>query len=241
MQIAVLSDIHGNLDALKAVLADIDAQEIGEIITLGDNIGYGPDPDEVVKLLAARGVSSTLGNHEMAAVFPEVPNRMNPTASKALEVTRSLLSEEAVAWIRELPQFIIRHNGRFVHGCPPDLWHKYLFTVNGSQLDHAFASFRESVCFVGHTHDLELISRCGDRTVRGPLPEGRTVLEPSCRYIVNIGSVGQPRDGDPRAKYAVWEPDSGRMAMRFLPYDAMAVAKRIVARGIPETYASRLL
>ena len=118
MRLAILSDIHGNYRAFEAVLEDIEQQQIDGIISLGDNIGYGPEPEKVVLELIRRDVGSVMGNHELALISPSYYARLNFLAQESLDISRSLLSEESLAWLAALQPVIIRSNARFCHGCP---------------------------------------------------------------------------------------------------------------------------
>lgn len=240
MPIAVLSDIHANLAAFEAVLKDIDAHDAAEIISLGDNVGYGPQPDEVVQLCRARRVISVAGNHEVGVVLQHERSRFNSQSREALMRTVELLSPESIEWMSLLPHGLTRHGCRFVHGMPPSSVHKYLFSVNGGELKGAFQAFLGPLCFVGHTHELELVQLKDGTLTRRPLVEGDNVLDMTTRYIVNVGSVGQPRDGDNRAKYALWYPDEGRVVIRFIPYDIERTVALFPERGMPLRYADRL-
>ncbi len=240
MKLAVLSDIHSNLEAFRRVLEDIDNQGVTEIVSLGDNVGYGPEPEAVVALVRERGIPSVQGNHELGLVRRKDISWFNPTARQALRRTRELVSESSLAWCATLPPYLVRHGCRFVHGFPPDSARLYLFACEDGEVVAAMDRIAERVCFVGHTHDLELVTISGGAVERAPLPHGPTRLDTTLRYIVNIGSVGQPRDGDNRAKYVLWEPESGLVTVRRVAYDIAVTAEKILALGIPAQYANRL-
>jgi len=241
LRLAVLSDIHGNIEALRAVFADIDALGITDIIALGDNVGYGPRPEEVIALLRQRAVSSVMGNHEAGLSFASSLAWFNPVARKALDITRELVSAETLAYAASLPDHLVTDGLRFVHGAPPRAINTYLFELDEEELAGLFRLYPERVCFAGHTHDLKLY------TLRGKTVEKRYFektaalrLEPGARHIVNAGSVGQPRDGDHRAKYVIYDRDKDSVQVRRLEYDIEKTAREIIERGIPEAYARRL-
>lgn len=240
MPIAILSDIHGNLPAFEAVLNDMKGFEVTEIISLGDNIGYGPQPDEVVKLCQQTDVISVAGNHEVGALLQRERRRFNSQSREALMRTIELLSPQALDWIATLPRGLSRHGCRFVHGMPPESVSKYLFMVSDGELKGAFQAFLGEICFVGHTHELALVKYKDGQLSKMPLPEGDTQFGADARYIVNVGSVGQPRDGDNRAKYIVWWPDERRIKVRFVPYDIEKTIDLFAQKGMPERYADRL-
>jgi diadenosine tetraphosphatase ApaH/serine/threonine PP2A family protein phosphatase len=241
MKIAVLSDIHGNMDALEQVLADIDGRGVASVLSLGDNIGYGAEPERVVQALMARGIPSVLGNHELAAKKPGFLGWFNPTARTSLTMTLRMLSAESMAFIAGLPNFRVIHGCRLVHGFPPDSPTLYLFQVSPEVQQKTLRDLPERICFVGHTHVLGLIRHDGRTLADVAFKEGANRLDPVMQYLVNIGSVGQPRDGDPRAKYVIWDPAESTLEIRCVPYDARAAAAKIIAAGMPGEHAQRLL
>lgn len=241
MRLAILSDIHGNYEAFKEVLADMDAQKTDDTLCLGDCIGYGPEPEAVLNEVQRRRIETVMGNHEMAACSREHLNWFNPMAKRSLEITLTMLSQTSLAFIRSLPYSREKHQQRFVHGFPPDSAQTYLFQKSRFKLRQAFSEMKEVNCFIGHTHDLELISFDGRQAERHPLSQGVTQLDPKLRYMVNVGSVGQPRDGTNHAKYVIWDDQSNTLDVRFISYDIAATVAKIKAANMPEGHAKRLL
>ena len=246
--LAVLSDAHGNAEALRAVLADVDACGARALVFLGDAVGYGPDPEEVVALLRGRGASMVLGNHEDGVLHDDILPMFNPQARQNVLQTRKLLSKETLAFLAELPTSIAAGNARFVHGCPPDDPHKYLFEITTAKLRSILHRFHERICFVGHTHEMRVLAvppdgASGQGSIQRTVPgEGeRYELRPDWRYVVNVGAVGQPRDGDNRAKYVLWDRAADTLEFRRVDYDYRTTAKKILERGFHERYADRLL
>ena len=239
MRIAVLSDIHGNLEALREVLDDLDRLDVDRTVSLGDNVGYGPEPEAVVRTLRERGIPSVMGNHEWALGRPENLGWFNPAAREALVRTEALLSEPSLSCCRSLPASLTLEGCRFVHGLPPDDLLTYLFQADAVDLERTLAALEEETCFVGHTHELLLVEVGEKGLEAGRLGEGRHELREG-RRLVNAGSVGQPRDGDNRAKYVIWDPEARGLEVRFLSYDIQRTAEGIVAAGIPQVYADRL-
>ena len=240
MKAAVISDIHANLEAFKSVLSDIDKLGISSIACLGDNVGYGPEPEAVVDLVRARHIPCVMGNHELVLTKARHLSRMNPSARKSAVMTRDLVSDRTMDYMRSLKPTLHFHGALCVHGCPPDSITTYLMMLSEADLVDVFRSYDEAVCFVGHTHDLECISFDGHQVTRHPLGRTPIDLKPDRRYIINAGSVGQPRDGDNRAKYLVWDPADHSVRTRFVPYDIAKTAERIVQLGLPEYNATRL-
>jgi diadenosine tetraphosphatase ApaH/serine/threonine PP2A family protein phosphatase len=240
MRIAVISDIHANGDALTAVLADIDRQAPDALVCVGDSIGYGAEPERVLRTLRRRRIPATLGNHEQAVLEPERLEWFNHLARESLVKTAAMLSEDARRMIAGFPPFLIAHGCRFVHGFPPQSITTYHFEVSPEDRHRILVSIPEAVTFIGHTHDLTLISCDGRRTTESPLGPGRRPLAPNRRAIVCVGSVGQPRDGDPNAKYVIWDTAAAMLEVRFVRYDIGAAAAKIIAAGLPAVHANRL-
>ena len=241
MRIAVLSDIHGNMDAFEKVLEDIERIRPDAVFSLGDNIGYGPEPERVIQTLMRLQIPSVLGNHELAANDPGFLEWFNPLARRSLAMTFERLSPESLGFIQQLPTHLSAHGLRMVHGFPPDSPTLYMFQVESRQKHQILMSLPERVCLVGHTHVLEIAS--GDRAGFSEVAfrEGENALDAERAYLINIGSVGQPRDGDLRAKYVVWDAVHNTLDIRCVAYDARAAAAKIIAAGMPEAHARRLL
>lgn len=240
MKTAIISDIHGNLDAFQKVLADIEKLKVAETICLGDCIGYGPEPEAVISEVRKRQIPTILGNHELAVFDRKHLTWFNPRARSSVEKSIGMLSEASIAFIRKLPRSYTGEDFRCAHGYPPDSARTYLFQKLPSQLIKTFKEMTERICFVGHTHDLEIIDFDGRQVEHHPLSEGQSILNPNDKYIVNVGSVGQPRDGNNKAKYVIYDSDRQQIEVRFVEYDIAAVVEKIKAAGLPEVHARRL-
>jgi predicted phosphodiesterase len=240
VKLAVISDIHGNLEALKEVLADIDFKGIETVVCLGDNIGYGPEPDQVIKLLRSRKIPSLMGNHELGLVDKDKLHGFNPLAKRSLLLTEKFLSQESLAYLKTLPVNMFVDGCLLVHGFPPDSVSTYLFQFSRTQLPKIFKKMEYDLCMVGHTHELLLISCTEGRVSKARLSEGVQTLAAESKYIVNVGSVGQPRDGNNNAKYVIWESKTRTLEVRFVPYDIRKTAEKIIAIGLPKAHADRL-
>ncbi|MCP4890613.1 metallophosphoesterase family protein [Rubripirellula sp.] len=232
---AIVSDIHGNYTALQAVLEDIDGQNVDRIVCLGDVIGYGPSPceclDEVSKFEFC-----VLGNHDSSALFD--PEGFNLAAEQAIFWTRSRIqspvdgAEEGrrrMQFICGLPRVVDEGSSLFVHGSPRSPTNEYVFpedTQNIKKMEKLF-SLVPSICFQGHTH-VPGIFTCDFRFVRPcEIGAGYGVGDPSQRVMVNVGSVGQPRDGDPRSCYVVYDGQS--IEFRRVEYDVEKTVQAIEA------------
>lgn len=241
MRLAVVSDIHGNFEALESVLADIASASVDRIISLGDNIGYGADSEAVLRRLRASPIDSVRGNHELAVIDPKARSWFNPQALTSIMYTMAHLSDDAIQYLHTLPSSLHIDTHWFVHGFPPDSETRYLFQAGTNEIRKGLAATGCPICFVGHTHDLEIITIDESAIERRQLPCGAALLERDKRYIVNIGSVGQPRDGNRDAKYIVFDTDACVMDVRYVAYDREAAAKKIIAAGLPKSHAARLL
>jgi predicted phosphodiesterase len=240
MRIGILSDIHGNLEAFRAVLDHMMDQAVDRMISLGDNVGYGPEPEAVTHLLRKREISSVLGNHELALTAEDQLDWFNHDAKTSLIWTRSNLSGASCKYLVALPTSRVVKRCRFVHGFPPDSPTRYLFQVADTEIIRTLREMREWIAFTGHTHCLQLISRTNGIASRGDLHPGVITLDPAARYIVNAGSVGQPRDGDPRAKYLVLDTRAATLQVCAVAYDVDRVIQKILAAGLPDRHADRL-
>ncbi|MFP5240429.1 MAG: metallophosphoesterase family protein [Acidobacteriota bacterium] len=238
----VLSDIHANLEALEAVLADIRATGAqGPLIFLGDMVGYGADPEAVVRRVRSLGALAVQGNHEAGVCDGGRAKRFNPVAWDVVCWTRERLSAESREWLAGLPRFLSLDGCRLVHGMPPQSVDKYLVQAEEPEIRAIMENLEEPVSFVGHTHLLRLVSLGpGGEYSNKRLDCGGRVLDSGSRHLVNCGAVGQPRDGDTHAKYVVYDPRTRELDVRFVAYDALCAARKIIAAGLPAVYAERL-
>ncbi len=240
MRIAIVSDIHGNLEAFQEVLRDMEQARVDRIVSLGDNIGYGPDPEQVLLLVHGNGIQSILGNHELGLLEPSTLGWFNASARRSLLLTGELLSNWGREFIATMKPTIELPTALCVHGFPPDSITTYLFQVSEPQLMRHFAGSPHQITFVGHTHELGMIACRGECIDCLPLTEGLTHLKEGHKFIVNAGSVGQPRDGDSRAKYLIYDDTACSVEVRFVPYDIEKTVRKILDLGFPSINAHRL-
>lgn len=240
MKVAVLSDIHGNLEALEAVRQDLLRIAPEKVICLGDLVGYGPDPEAVVTRVRAWGYGAIRGNHEAALASKQARDWMNFQAKENNIVTETLLSADSLQYCRELPLAMSIDDALFVHGFPPDSVNAYLYLMPDDKVVKTFAEDSRRFFFVGHTHELMLVYLQDGKVVREHLAEGVRMLSPEHKYLINCGSVGQPRDRDRRAKYLVWDSEAVCLEVRAVSYDVETTAEKIVRCGFPKSYADRL-
>ncbi len=244
MDYAVISDVHGNLEALNAVLADIfsrEAQAAGgkrTMLFLGDAVGYGPNPNECVDAIKKHASQGVAGNHDWAVLGLTGTGSFNPYAKEAITWTGSILSPETRASIEGLPLVKrVEEDGLFlVHGSPlePEKWH-YLLSFSQAKVN--FEHFKEKICLIGHSHLPFIMERSPSGEITA-YKDGAELDKAGCRYIINAGSVGQPRDGDPRACYLLL---SGmRAEFVRVPYDIGATQQKMRAAGLPLPLIERL-
>ncbi|MEW5912472.1 MAG: metallophosphoesterase family protein [Thermodesulfobacteriota bacterium] len=241
MRLAVLSDIHGNLEAFQAVLADLEQAGADRLASLGDLVGYGPDPEACVRLAQDIGLQGVMGNHELGLAEAASLGWFNPTARRSLLQTRQMLTPQSLAYLIGLPRFLVLDKVRLVHGAPPDSATLYFFELSDQDIRDRLGNIDEAMCLVGHTHELRLARLSGQKVERLPLGEGTHSLEPAWRHLINAGAVGQPRDGDNRAKYVIFDDQAATLEVRCVRYDIPTTMRKIVERGLPEFNATRLL
>ena len=237
MRYAVLSDIHANLEALQAVLADA-APRTDATLCLGDLVGYGADPVACIEIVAEKAQAIVSGNHEHAVVGLIDLEWFNVHARAAAEWMRERLDDDHRTYLASLPLVAELGDATLVHASPdrPDEWEYLLTAQDGFD---AFSAFATRLCFVGHSH------LAGTWSLGSSGPEHRVgavdiELERGRRYLVNVGSVGQPRDRDPRAAYAIWDVEHSTISIRRVVYDVERAREKILRGGLPRFLADRL-
>jgi diadenosine tetraphosphatase ApaH/serine/threonine PP2A family protein phosphatase len=234
---AVVADIHGNLEALESVLADIERRRVSSIVCLGDFVGYGASPNECIELLRPRIEAAVAGNHDLAACGRMRLTYFNPDAALAARWTEAQLTPDNRLYLEELPYSVPWRGVRLVHATPstPEEWRYVL-----SPLDAVgeMRAFDESVCLIGHSHYLGAFEWNSQTMAYSRDPEIRIVE--GHRYLVNVGSVGQPRDGDWRAGYLLYEDEQRLLTHVRLEYDIATAMRRIIEAGLPRFLAERL-
>jgi diadenosine tetraphosphatase ApaH/serine/threonine PP2A family protein phosphatase len=243
MRLAVIADIHSNREALDSVLARIDQEGVDAIVNLGDLVGYNASPNECLELLQGRNVWNLAGNHDLALLDPERAQGFNIIAYQALMWCRQQLRPEFREFLQSLP-LLREHPGSFLacHGTPtnPDTYIAYHF--QGKRvLKDLFKHSDLRVCLFGHTHRRALWYR----DIRGkvalrPITPTPMRLDPEEHYLINPGSVGQPRDGNPEAAYAIFDDKEFSIHFKSAPYDVSGAQRRILDAGLPPYLAERL-
>jgi diadenosine tetraphosphatase ApaH/serine/threonine PP2A family protein phosphatase len=240
MRYAILGDIHANLTAFRAVLDDIRTLEpIGKIWCLGDIVGYGPDPHECIKLLRETDHICVAGNHDQAATGKLSLNGFNPDAAEAIKWTADQLSAGDISFLNRIPEVLAIRDFTLVHGSPRLPVLEYVLSISNAREN--FGSFKTRYCLVGHTHvpQVFMLDEEGNTVTTRFSPNVKLVTGEN-RLIINPGGVGQPRDGDARASYAVYDDETAIMQLRRVPYDIRATQDRMVDYGLPLRLAGRL-
>lgn len=240
MRIGVIADIHGNFEALKAVTKDMSGRAVDRTLCLGDNVGYGPDPEAVVRHLEENGFDSVCGNHEFA-LFDERGRRwLNFQAAENCLQTRRLMSDNSLQYLRKMPIRLRVGAGHFVHGFPPESLFLYLNRQKPERILKLFAENSPEIYFVGHTHRLEMVVGADDWIERRALTEEVINLGSGQHHIFGCGSTGQPRDGDGRSVYLIWDQDQRTVEVVRVSYDYEKTREKIRELGFPEIYGLRL-
>lgn len=256
MRYAVISDVHGNIEALRSVLKDIKKKKITDILFLGDAVGYGPDPDECVEVLNAECKILLAGNHDWAVLGLTDVDFFNPYAKAAILWTRGKISKKNLSILKTflISKEIENKKIFLVHSTPkePEQWH-YLLTLWDAEVN--FHYFDNKICLLGHSHQPFIIERTPSGEMltyrneamleltklsedKGGFRKGDSVPLTPKRYIINVGSVGQPRDGDPRACYAII--DDTTVKLYRVEYDIKKTQGKMRIHGLPAPLIERL-
>jgi len=241
MRYLIISDIHGNLAAFDAVLAHVDMESIDQIWCLGDVVGYGPSPNEcIARLQEFPDHYCVAGNHDWAAINRIDSAEFNPIAEMACRWTSQELTPENRAYLENLPTRIIQGSSTLVHGSPREPVWEYIIYPSTAQLNFQF--FDTQLCFVGHTHAPAIFQEETSShrfEISIPFPEQAMEIGDE-RLIINPGSVGQPRDGDPWAAYMIFGPEEKVLEYYRIPYDMALTQRLMMEKGLPESLISRL-
>lgn len=236
LKVGIVGDIHGNLEALTAVLEALDREEVARIVCVGDIVGYGAQPCECIRLIRERADAVVAGNHDCGGVGKQALDYFNAAARKAIQWTASQLSQEEGWWISNLPlvhkdeDFVLVHASLY----EPE---EFMYIFNPEDAGPSFERQETCLAFFGHTH-WPCTFFDGDpvrHSVQKVVP-----LEVPGKMLVNVGSVGQPRDSNPEASFVVLDLDSKRVNFRRVGYDIRSAAKKILDAGLPASLAERL-
>jgi len=240
MRYGILGDIHGNLSALEAVLSRLSREDIDQLISVGDIVGYGAAPRECLQLVREAGAVVVMGNHDAASIDRLDMSYFNPYAREAVLWTQTILAHEDREWIGALPLVQHLEHCSVAHGTlfRPELF-DYIQTP--SEADPSLDVMPLPVCFVGHTHVPVTLMRTRDDPERTAYTTDTEVdIEEAHRALVNVGSIGQPRDEDSRAAYAIYDTEANKVWILRVEYDIDREARRILGAGLPQMLADRL-
>lgn len=234
MRIALLSDIHSNIQALEAALESLEAQGIDEIWSPGDFVNYGADPAAIMEWAIKEVTHAVLGNHDAVITDQELPDYFNRYAQEAIPYTREHLSPHHLRWLGMLPYEKVINGVRLVHASPlyPEQW---TYIMGRSQAMSLFRTFHESLCFFGHTHIQVAYDSKGNQFYKGTI-----LLEDDRKYLINPGSVGQPRDGDPRWAAAIYDTEEHTLEFLRGKYDVDGAVAHIFDAHLPKRLGYRL-
>jgi predicted phosphodiesterase len=236
MRFAIFGDIHANLHALDAVLADAREQACTHYVCMGDVVGYNAFPKQCIDLVRNLECPVVKGNHDEQASMLGDQEGFNPLAEEAMTWTREQLTNEDKEWLRSLRLQRQVRDFTIVHATL-DTPHKWGYVFNQLDAAASFSYQHTSVCFIGHTHSPKAYVR--DGSVR-TIPLDVIVLQTGKRYLINVGSVGQPRDGDWRSAYCIYDTNTGELQLRRIEYDLPAAQAAIIEAGLPRKLAERL-
>ncbi len=230
MKYAIISDIHSNLEALQKALSIIDEKKVDEIICLGDIVGYGANPNECAELVRTRCSSVVLGNHDAAALNTALAYDFNAIARRAVFWTAEQLTDENSAYLATLPLTVVKEKILFVHSSPeaPEAWD---YIVDPDEASQALRSVEEMICFIGHTHVPGIYSERG---------RAKYITRDE-QFIINVGSIGQPRDGNPMLSFGIFDSTMWEFEFVRSEYDIQKAAEKIYAAKLPEELGNRLL
>lgn len=237
MRFAIFGDIHSNLEALRAVMADAKAHRCTHFVCLGDIVGYCADPKACLDTVRGLECPVVKGNHDELACMDINPTNISGLANEGIAYTRSQINEDDLAWlgalkfVRQVRDFTIVH-------ATLDTPHKWGYIFNRLDAGASFSYQHTQVCFFGHTHVPRAFIR--DHHVQTVENWQTLVLEPGRKYFINAGSVGQPRDGDWRSSYAIYHHEERYVEIRRLEYDIQETQGKIIAAGLPRRLADRL-
>ncbi len=236
MKYAIIADIHGNLEAFQVVLEDIRAQNATHIVCLGDVVGYNANPKECLQIVREMNIPCVKGNHDEYCSSDDPLDGFNPHAAEAVHWTREQLNGEEKTWLSDLKYSRMAANFTLVHATldAPQRW-GYVFDKLAAAASFPYQNTQ--MCFFGHTHVPVAFMR--DTVVRGGT-YSKFKSDPSKKYFINVGAVGQPRDNNPKSAYVLYDIDAQTIELRRLDYDIETAQKKIREAGLPERLAERL-
>jgi len=238
MRIGIISDIHSNLEALTAVLEYARTKDIDEYVCLGDIVGYGANPNECIDLVRSLTDKVIAGNHDFGVTKMTDISYFNEAAITAIVWTRKILSKMKFEYLKTLPLTYEYQNILFVHSTPssPEKWY-YVLSMDDALRE--FALFNKPLCFIGHSHQPTVFTINSLNEIGCSINDS-IILNDEKRYIVNAGSVGQPRDGNPKSAFLIYDTEERNITFSRIAYDVQKAQKKILLAGLPNFLAERL-
>jgi diadenosine tetraphosphatase ApaH/serine/threonine PP2A family protein phosphatase len=236
-RIAVFSDVHGNLQSLEAVLEAIKDEEVQQLFCCGDIVGYGGNPNECIEMVRDLGCPVVVGNHDYAALDLTSTDYFNEVARAAIQWTKTVLHDDHATFLKNLGFAHAKEDYYIVHASPrsPEEWN-YIITMGEAELN--FHYFEQKFCFIGHSHQPFIVEQKEDNL---NCPRTPTIeINDDARYLVNVGSVGQPRDRDPRACYTICDLEKKTIEIKRIDYDIAGAQRAILDNNLPRELAERL-
>ncbi len=238
MKIAIISDIHSNIEALSAVEETLDQHNVDATYFAGDVVGYGPDPDGCTRWIMENAQLAVAGNHDHGVVGRTDIDSFNVNAREAVTWNAEQMNDSSMEYINSLPYMTSKNDVTLVHANPklPESW-DYIFTLWDAETN--FLHFESTYCFVGHSHQPVIVSMDKDGNV-AVVPGDTFTAEKGSRYLINVGSVGQPRDGTPDACFGILDTSPGTFSIVRSEYDFGITQEKILKAGLPKSLADRL-
>ncbi len=239
MRYAIFSDIHSNLEALEAVLEAYQKEGIDKYLCIGDVVGYGADPQTCIDKVNSVAMITVAGNHDWAVVDLFPPDNFNPLPKEAIFWTKKHLPENGKAFLRALKLIYVIENFVLVHGSL-DNPQNFNYLTNVCDCAASFELLKSNVCFIGHTHvpGIFIQDKQGNSYYEN---QDYIEIEPQNKYIINVGSVGQPRDSNPAAVYCIYDTDKKQVQIKRIDYDVQTARKKIIEAGLPRFLGDRLI
>jgi diadenosine tetraphosphatase ApaH/serine/threonine PP2A family protein phosphatase len=238
MKFAFFSDVHANLAALNAVILDFRAENVDRVFFLGDAVGYGPNPNECVELISQIAEIKLMGNHDYAALGLMETDFFNQYAAESMNWTKNSLSKKTIETLSDFELTAVIDDILLVHASPkePEQWH---YILDLEDVEENFECFDKKMCLVGHTHRPFIVSRYEDGTCVISSKTEEKLYE-NRRYLINIGSVGQPRDNDPKSCYMIYDKDQQTVKIKRVAYDLSYTQQEMAKLGLPDYLIDRL-
>ena len=233
MRYGVFSDVHSNLEALEAVLSAMASEGIEKYLCLGDTVGYAANPNECLDRIRRLPVVVVAGNHDLAAIGHPIREKLYPLPRLAAEWTSYQLREEHKAWLATLPLVTQIESATMVHSSLEEP-EEFYYITNNLEMLKTFYLMTTPLCFIGHSHFPWIMEEGARFTV------SEMVYSSIKKYLINVGSVGQPRDGDNRASFCIWDSDEKQITLKRISYDIKRAQEKILATALPRRFAERL-